>query len=108
MFKRKTLKNKPQIYSAETEHTTIQNSNQNNKSPNINNSKQLSSNNINLNPKNRIFNIIHKIEIIPASKTSQLIKCIYCGSTFYNIHRFEAHIRIHVSFFIFYFLFFKF
>ena len=104
MLKRKTIKNKPQIYSAETEHTTIQNSNQNNKSPKINNSKQQSSSNLNLNPKNRIFNISHKIETLPATKTSQLIKCIYCGSTFYNIHRFEAHIRIHVSFLFLIFL----
>ena len=45
------------------------------------------------------FQVIHKKEIIPnITKNNQnFIKCIYCGSQYYNIHRFEAHIRIHVS-----------
>ena len=41
----------------------------------------------------------NKKEIIPNNlKNSQnYIKCIYCGSQYYNVYRFEAHIRIHVS-----------
>ena len=50
-----------------------------------------------------IFQVSHKKEIIPNSlKNSQnYIKCIYCGSQYYNVYRFEAHIRIHVSIIIY-------
>lgn len=48
------------------------------------------------------FQIFHKKEIIPNNpkKSQNYIKCIYCGSQYYNIHRFEAHIRVHASIYI--------
>ena len=54
--------------------------------------------------KNRIFTVSHKKEIIPDTinnQPSSLIRCIYCDVKFFNIHRFETHTRIHVSFFFF-------
>ena len=58
--------------------------------------------------KKRFFEVYHKKEIIyinkdknpnnNADKKSIIhFKCIYCGSEYNNINRFEAHMRIHVS-----------
>ena len=56
----------------------------------------------------KIFEIFHKKEIIlneinindELSKNQEFIlyKCIYCENKYNNINRFEAHMKIHVSY----------
>lgn len=71
--------------------------------------KELISNKMSSNQKKRIFEVFHKKEMIhsvPDSISDKVgekqyiyqYKCIYCGNKYNNMNRFEAHMRIHVSY----------
>ena len=62
----------------------------------LNESKELISDNFFFNPNTKIFNVIHKKEIISTNKKSQILKCVYCGYKYTHVHRFIAHLRTHV------------
>ena len=72
-------------------------------------SKELISNKMSSKQKKRVFEVFHKKEMIcsvPDSISNKVeekqsiyqYKCIYCGNKYNNMNRFEAHMRIHVSY----------
>ena len=56
----------------------------------------------------KIFDVIHKSEKIIVENYNKksknrnssniLYKCIYCGNSYYNLIRFESHMKLHVSY----------
>ena len=94
----------------ETEHTLVFSpTSLQNESPLFNKSTHTPISSLSNSTKHKVFQVIHKKEIIKNDVNGipqlPLIKCVYCGNKYFNIHRFEAHIRIHVSVFLI-FLFF--
>lgn len=62
-------------------------------------------------PKKRFFEVFHKKETIYSNQEtisnseeskfpSVQYKCIYCGNKYNNMNRFEAHMRMHVRYYI--------
>ena len=73
--------------------------------------QELITNNLSSNHKKRIFEVFHKKEMIylvndsisnkvKEKQSLYQYKCIYCGNKYNNMNRFEAHMRIHVSYYI--------
>ena len=99
MLKRKIIKKSSRYNSREKKCESVEISIQNNESTTLYDSKISISYNLDLNPPNKIFNVIHKKEtnFTNNNNNSLLVKCIYCGEKCCN-RKFEAHMRIHVSF----------